>query len=348
MSDISEERLRQAVCEAGELLDASLPDADGCSHTFSPAFAKKMDRLLRRRKRLPLYRNLQRAACLFLVFLIGSAVLLSTNAQARQVVFGWVREQLEHSQDYVHQGPVTPSEATKVYTLPQPEGYWLEEASWMCDLGDVLYRNDQGLYIDFSYQYETDKSSSMLSIVTDHADKVSVTVQELPADLYLSHDSDASNTIVWSDPDTGALLQLTAFLGQEDLLALAETVVCKEQEDVLHHQVGVPPEYDLSYERQCTGYFRQDYYDDQRDLSLTLCCQTTSGIGGNLIPPAWYAKTAVQVGTSPALFYPGYPDSQHNTLIWTDQEHQSLVYLEGSLAQADLIALAEGLTPFAK
>ena len=346
MSGISEERLRQAVCEAGELLDASLPGIDQCDHAFSPSFGEKMDRLLRRRKRLTLYRNFKRAACLFLVFLLGGAVLLSTNAQARQVVFGWVREQMDHTQDYVHQGPVTPSETTKVYTLPLPEGYWLEDSSWMRDLGDEIYRNDQGLYIDFSYQYVTEKSASLLSLVTDHADKFSVTVHDLPADLYLSHDSDASNTIVWSDPDTDALLQVTAFLEREDLLALAETVECKEQEEVLHRQMGVPPEYDLSYERQCTGYFRQDYYDDQRDLSLTLCCQTTSGIGNNLIPPAWYAKTAVQVGTSPALFYPSYPDSRHNTLIWTDQEHQSLVYLEGSLAQADLIALAEGLAPF--
>ena len=53
---ISEDRLRQAVRDAGALLDQSLPDPDQCHHTFSPAFLNRMEALLRRRKRAPVYR----------------------------------------------------------------------------------------------------------------------------------------------------------------------------------------------------------------------------------------------------------------------------------------------------
>ena len=92
---ISEDRLRQAVRDAGALLDQSLPDPDQCHHTFSPAFLNRMEALLRRRKRAPVYRVLKGVACFFLAFLLGGTIFLSTNAQAREAFFGWVREQAE-------------------------------------------------------------------------------------------------------------------------------------------------------------------------------------------------------------------------------------------------------------
>ena len=64
---ISEDRLRQAVRDAGALLDQSLPDPDQCHHTFSPAFLNRMEALLRRRKRAPVYRVLKGVACFFLL-----------------------------------------------------------------------------------------------------------------------------------------------------------------------------------------------------------------------------------------------------------------------------------------
>lgn len=86
---ISEDRLRQAVRDAGALLDQSLPDPDQCHHTFSPAFLNRMEALLRRRKRAPVYRVLKGVACFFL---LGGTIFLSTNAQAREAFFGWLSE----------------------------------------------------------------------------------------------------------------------------------------------------------------------------------------------------------------------------------------------------------------
>ena len=91
---ISEDRLRQAVRDAGALLDQSLPDPDQCHHTFSPAFLNRMEALLRRRKRAPVYRVLKGVACFFLAFLLGGTIFLSTNAQAREAFFGWLSEQI--------------------------------------------------------------------------------------------------------------------------------------------------------------------------------------------------------------------------------------------------------------
>ena len=95
MTFFTDDRLRQAAQEAGAILDGSLPAPEDCAHTFSLPFQAKMAKLLRRRKRAPARRAMQRAACLVLVCLLGSGVFLTTNAQAREAFFGWVSEQVE-------------------------------------------------------------------------------------------------------------------------------------------------------------------------------------------------------------------------------------------------------------
>ena len=78
---ISEDRLRQAVRDAGALLDQSLPDPDQCHHTFSPAFLNRMEALLRRRKRAPVYRVLKGVACYTTAVMAfsGASSLISPN-----------------------------------------------------------------------------------------------------------------------------------------------------------------------------------------------------------------------------------------------------------------------------
>ncbi len=229
MTFLSEDRLRQAVCEAGDLLDASLPEPDQCQHTFSPAFEKKMKKVLRRHRRLPIYRGLQRAACLFLAFLVGGVVLLSTNAQAREIVFGWVCEQIEGAQRYFHQGGIASTSEIVHYQIDVPDGYWLDEKIQQNTFVNEHYTNENGLYVDFFYQYEIDSSHGEVFIVDKETDTRSVEVNDNTATLYLSHDPNSSNTIIWEDQETGALIEVTAFMAQDDLIALAETVMPKEE-----------------------------------------------------------------------------------------------------------------------
>lgn len=224
MSGISEERLRQAICEAGDLLDASLPDADQCSHEFSPAFTEKMDWLLHRRKRLPVYRGLQRAACLFLAFLLGGALLLSTNAQAREAFFGWAREQVESIQRYFYQGDKVPSSDIIHYKIDVPDGYWLDDQMQEESFVYSFYVNETGLYLDFLYQYETENSGGEIHIVDTDATLVQTEVQGNPADLYIANDPQGSNTVIWMDKETGAIIEVTAFVSPDELLSLAESV----------------------------------------------------------------------------------------------------------------------------
>ena len=78
--------LDAARLEYGGLLEGA-PE-----HTFSPAFERKMKKLLRRGRHPVLYRTLRAAACLLLVLLLSGCAVLVVSPAAREVFLGWVRE----------------------------------------------------------------------------------------------------------------------------------------------------------------------------------------------------------------------------------------------------------------
>ena len=183
-----------------------------------------MEALLRRRKRAPVYRVLKGVACFFLAFLLGGTIFLSTNAQAREAFFGWVREQAEGVQRYFHQGDVTSSSDIVHYQIDVPDGYWLDDEMREESFVYSFYSNKEGLYLDFFYQYETENSGGETYIDDTDATTIQTEVHGNPADLYIAHDPEGSNTVIWMDKETGALLEVTAFLPQDELMALAESV----------------------------------------------------------------------------------------------------------------------------
>ena len=161
---ISEDALRRAAREADRALVDSLPAPADCAHTFSPKFQRRMARLIRRHRHKGLYRGLRRAACVLLAVLLGGTVFLSTNAQAREAFFGWVREQVEGVQRYFHQGNVTSASEIVHYQIDIPEGYWLEDSLEAEGYFDYYYVNDDGDSIEFTYQYETETAGGELYV----------------------------------------------------------------------------------------------------------------------------------------------------------------------------------------
>lgn len=226
---ITEDALRRAAREADRALADSLPDPADCAHTFSPQFQRRMARLIRRHRYKGLYRGLRRAACVLLAVLLGGTVFLSTNAQAREAFFGWVREQVEGAQRYFHQGNVTSASEIVHYQIDIPEGYWLEDSLEAEGYFDYYYVNDDGDSIEFTYQYETEAAGGELYVDDRETEKKQVMVCGTPGELYLSNEEEMSNTVIWMDQSTGALIDVTAFLDEDALLGLAETVTPVEK-----------------------------------------------------------------------------------------------------------------------
>ena len=119
---ISEEALRLAAQRAGQTLTDSLPDPETCDHEFSPAFEKKMKRLINREQYASVYRGLKRVACFFLAVLLSGSVWLSVDAEARQIVFGWLSEKTEDAQRYFFGDEKTDEEDIVHYQIAAPDG----------------------------------------------------------------------------------------------------------------------------------------------------------------------------------------------------------------------------------
>ena len=168
-------------------------------------------------------------AAILLAVLLGGTVFLSTNAQAREAFFGWVREQVEGAQRYFHQGNVTSASEIVHYQIDIPEGYWLEDSLEAEGYFDYYYVNDDGDSIEFTYQYETEAAGGELYVDDRETEKKQVMVCGTPGELYLSNEEETSNTVIWMDQSTGALIDVTAFLEENALLGLAETVTTVEK-----------------------------------------------------------------------------------------------------------------------
>lgn len=93
---ITDEMMAQAASELADAINESLPAPSECTHQFSPRFEKKMKRLIRRANHPTIYRALRSVASILLVIMIGFGSTLAVSAEAREIVFGWVKQQYEN------------------------------------------------------------------------------------------------------------------------------------------------------------------------------------------------------------------------------------------------------------
>lgn len=190
-------------------------------HGFSNReMGEKRERKERRRKLA------HRAACLAIAVVACGGCFLGSNAQAREGLWGWIRDSFEGSQNYSFQSTPIPSGDLPAYTMDVPEEYHYvaDQSIQSAEYAALTYENDAGNILALDYQYETENSSGSLSVFADEEDVQKVTVNGVSADLYVGENEDSTSIIVWMDPETTALLSVTGDLPADELLALAETV----------------------------------------------------------------------------------------------------------------------------
>lgn len=226
---ISEEQLKLAAQRAGEALSASLPEPEDCEDEFSPAFQRKMKKLIRRTDHPGLYRGLKRAACFFLAILLSGGIWLSVDAEAREIVFGWISQRVENAQHYFFDGPNTDETPDVRYCLSEiPAGYseWSsieEENGW-----NTLYVNETGQVLEFGFiKQPTETTTADVFFITDDMAKELCSVDGNPAEIYLDNSQEKGNLIVWQKGKE--LLYISGYLSKEDLIQLAGSVIQEEK-----------------------------------------------------------------------------------------------------------------------
>lgn len=224
---ISEEALKRAALAADAALLEQMPSREACEHTFSPGFERKMKRLIKRTKHPVVYPLLQRAACVLLAAMLTGTVILVTVPQAQAAFFGWLKE--IHDTYLVYRIPQE-AESTdqQDYRLTWvPEGY-VESCidDWENVISiDYIHKDDPQGEHRLSFMYFYANGSGALSVVSeDDAVHKETEVNGIPADLLIDPSGETGNTILWEDPETHTLFWIDAYVEEDVLIKMAESV----------------------------------------------------------------------------------------------------------------------------
>lgn len=222
---ITDEMLREALYEVNEALLNSLPPEDQCEYEFSPRFHRRMARLIHRASHPHLYRTLNRAAGFLLALVLTGTVWLSVDARARDTFFGWLRETYETFFAYRYAGERREETETRNYRPTELPEDWAELDRWTDESGGtVLYTDGTERINHFTY---VTSHSAALGVISDSA-PIEIIVNGVSAEYYPADDKGGSNTVVWTDAESGILFTISGYLNAQELIQIAGSVKVME------------------------------------------------------------------------------------------------------------------------
>ena len=175
----------------------------------------------------PLWKNVaQKAAVILLVFSLSLGSLMAVSPTVRAAVVRWVTEWYETHVVYRFSGEQVADEMPQYEVTDLPEGYAETERVEWPSYVSIIYQNvndENASWIYLQYIYMQQGASSNFGI--ENADIIPVTVNGLEGQLYLTRDTEgADSTITWIVPDENMLFAVSAALGADDILHIAESV----------------------------------------------------------------------------------------------------------------------------
>ena len=202
--------------EYGDVIE-ELPE-----HDLSPAFEKKMKKLIRRADHPIRYRVVQAAACLVLAALLSGCTVLAFAPEARTAFFSWVRTQYENIFVYHFSGPDIDTDLP-TYTLGWlPEGY--VETSRVQEDTVILctYSGPDGGIIFFRYSPMSDNIID--AVTTNGVEPEAVVINSMAGDFYLSDVASESNELIWFDQNANIAFSLSSFFDKTVMIHIAQSV----------------------------------------------------------------------------------------------------------------------------
>ena len=336
MTDYELDKLtRRVMLDAARLEYSSLPEEP---HPFSPAFERKMKKLLRRGRHPVLYRALRGAACFLLVLLLSGCAVLAVSAEAREVFAGWVREVYENAFVYRFYGEAQgESNADTAYRLTWlPEGYREAERPDLAGMGNVLYRDDAGGLVVLAYA--TDPEAFSLSVYPEHATVRKTQVHGRPADLYLDEQEGNRNLIVWTEEETGQFFYVSGPQGEDELVKMAESVE-KVEKTAVYRPSWVPEGYRIIHATEEDGVTFFVYRDDSGAQISFTCFKS----GGAVQVAGEGVHQTVRVNGRSADLYMDRDPEEANVLVWMDASGESIFSITGILSGEELVKMAESV-----
>ena len=216
---ITEEMLKQAAKEAGNIITDSLQTQEEYSHEFSKTFENNMENILQKAKHKKRKRLYKQVACYLAIFVVTGSSFLIFNQEARATFLYWLRGQYNGYMEYRYTGDGSAEQQEYVLTYI-PEGYYEKETTEMEGMNIAIYHNDIGNQIAFMSSSGTDAISLFISDENDQE----VMVGNIKADYYQAETDDENSVIVWYSEDRTTIFSISAALSKEEIVKIAESV----------------------------------------------------------------------------------------------------------------------------
>lgn len=218
----TEEDLKKAAAAVDRAMLEKLPAPE----QPSPHLMARLEQLNTTHKRKIAWRlALSRVAACILVTVVLGGTWLAVDAEARHVLRQWLRDFTEDH--YVYQFVDMDAHSQ----LPEYEFGWLPDGyeSHERTIEPAFHRKGYGNYSEnFHMMYFYPKSGSSyvirpyLGVTIQHS---TLTVGELQADLYHLTGSYVESRLVWFEPDSGILFDLSGDLPEKaDLIRMMESL----------------------------------------------------------------------------------------------------------------------------
>ncbi len=223
---ISDERLSEAAREAEKELLSALPEPEECEAQFSPAFRRRMKRLVSRTDHPIRYWSWRAVACILLVILLGAGSVLAFSTDARAAFTKWVRDIFgENGVLYTYGGEDRELPESVYYPAWIPDGYCESNRFMAYTYAVIIYTNsEEGCLLSFSYS-----TSANVYVETRETDIQTVHVGDAVADLYLDRREGNANTLVWSDEEKGVIFLISAHCSGEEMIKIAESITDEDR-----------------------------------------------------------------------------------------------------------------------
>ena len=326
--------LDAARLEYGEVLEGRL------EHAFSPAFERRMKKLLRRGRHPVLYRALRAAACLLLALLLSGCAVLAVSPEAREAFEGWVRSVYYDTLVYTYTGPQGESPKDMLYRpLWLPEGYEVYDESPNLSLPMASYRNEAEEDITL-ITYGSVESMSLNIVMEEDVVEKQVLVAGKKADLYLDSGG-GSSFLIWTDDEQHLMFVLIGHFTEKEALRIAESVRLMPLRTPPHRPGWIPEGY------VCGGYTGtktsfQIHYDREDGASIYFRYEEDGSLQEELQETLeGLTFETVQVDGQTARLYTDAESVRH--LTWDGSKPGSDYWLSGPLSAEELIRIAESV-----
>ena len=327
--------LDAALQEYGSLME-ELPE-----HGFSPGFERKMRKLVCQANHPIWYRVVRTVACLILAAVLSGCAVLAISPEARGVFSGWVREVYETSFIYRFAGTEPETFGNILYRPTYvPNGWQIKETFVSAALiTNFVYYNDAGEMTAFTYF--PSGITPAIQVVRDEADRYKrISVNGMPAELYLDHDEGDANVLIWTDEE-GAIFCIHSALNEAELVKIAESL---ETFPATWRPTWLPEGYEVFDETAGTAAYNT-YVSEDGMIDLVVL-ESIKSAGIYITPDEGDVQKQVLVSGLPADLYLG-TEGRTSALVWAD-ERTGLAFtlITGpDVTEEQILKIAESVRP---